>query len=183
MTGDPVEQLTQLVQSHHGRVLAYARRRLGDWQAAEDLAAETFVVAWRRLRDIPAEPLPWLYRVAHGLLLNEYRRNARRRAAETRAGESGAVRVGRDPGVEVSEADHVVRALFSLSERDREVLMLIGWEGLSVAQAAIVLAVPAPVLSVRLHRARRRLANRLVDEEPGPPIPHQTVSGSELRRT
>jgi RNA polymerase sigma-70 factor, ECF subfamily len=162
MTDDPVDRLTHLVRSHHRQVLAYARRRLNDWQAAEDLAAETFAIAWRRLRDVPDQPLPWLYRVAHGLLLNEYRRVARRRDAEARAG-AGPVPRGRDPGVQVPEADHVVRALYSLGERDRELLMLVGWEGLSVAEAASVLAAPAPVVSVRLHRARRRLAQRLAE--------------------
>jgi RNA polymerase sigma-70 factor, ECF subfamily len=170
MTDDGVDRFTTLVRTHHRHVLAYARRRLGDWTAAEDLAAETFTVAWRRRRDIPAEPLPWLYRVAHGLLLNEYRRTAHRRAAERRA--AGADhRAERDPGAQVAEADRVARALASLREPDRELLMLVGWEELSVAQAARALAVPAAVVSVRLYRARRRLADRLADDA----IPDRTV--------
>jgi RNA polymerase sigma-70 factor, ECF subfamily len=175
MTMDPEDRLAGLVRAHHRHVLAYARRRLGDWQAAEDLAAETFAIAWRRLGDVPAEPLPWLYRVAYGLLRNEYRRSARRRAVETRAVDAadGARAEGGprpdDPGVRVAEADRVVRALSALSEADRDLLMLIGWEELSVAQAARVLAVPAPVVSVRLHRARRRLAARLAELDFDPP--------------
>lgn len=161
--GEAEARLARLVRAHHGQVLAYARRRLGDWQAAEDLAAEVFVVAWRRLADVPPEPLPWLYRAARWLLLNEYRKASRRRVAEQRAGErSGPTE---DPGVRVTEADRVVRALAALPERDRELLMLIGWEGLTVGQAATVMAVPAPLVSVRLHRARRRLASRLAQSD------------------
>jgi RNA polymerase sigma-70 factor (ECF subfamily) len=185
MTDDRVDRFTELVRAHHRQVLAYARRRLGDWPAAEDLAAETFAVAWRRLRDVPAEPLPWLYRVAHGLLRNEYRRAAHRRAAERRAVEDHDDRA-RDPGVQVVEADLVVRALSGLAEPDRELLMLVGWEGLSVAEAARALAVPAAVVSVRLHRARRRLARRLADDGSGDrsAIPDRTVPdpAPELRR-
>jgi RNA polymerase sigma-70 factor, ECF subfamily len=158
---EPDDRLAWLVHDHYRRVLAYLCRRIGDRHAAEELAAETFVVAWRRLPDVPTEPLPWLYRVARGLLLNEYRRTARRQAAEARAGDAG--RPSDDPADRVPEADRVVRALAGLSERDRELLMLIGWEGLTVAQAATVLEMPSPAVSVRLYRARRRLARLLTE--------------------
>src|SRR5690348_1641770 len=64
---------------HYPRVLAYVLRRLPDRSAAEDLAAETFLIAWRRREKIPEDPLPWLFKVAGNQLHNEYR-SARRRS-------------------------------------------------------------------------------------------------------
>jgi RNA polymerase sigma-70 factor, ECF subfamily len=160
---DAEDRLAALVREHQGAVVAYARRRLGDWQAAEDLAAEVFVVAWRRQHDVPQQPRPWLYGVARRLLLNEFRRRARRDATE-RALLKPPPSVD-DPAVRVTETDRVVRALRGLRESDRELLMLIGWEGLTVGEAATVLAAVPAVVSVRLYRARQRLARLLAEFE------------------
>jgi RNA polymerase sigma-70 factor (ECF subfamily) len=160
------EHFAGLMQAHHRQVLAYAIRRLGSRQAAEDLAADTFLVAWRRLAHVPPEPLPWLYKTARGLLLNERRKSVRRFRAEHRAGDPVQPV---DPGARVVEADRLHRALAALTESDRELLMLVGWEGLDVGDAARVLGAPAPVVSVRLYRARRRLSRQLAEhDEPGP---------------
>jgi RNA polymerase sigma-70 factor (ECF subfamily) len=153
----------ELARNHYAAVVAYARRRLSDWHTAEDLAAETFVVAWRRLDDVPPEPRPWLYAVARGLLLNEYRRLSRWRRADREADDLPDPNA--DPAAGVAGADRVRRALAGLREPDRELLMLIGWEQISVAEAAKVLNLSPARLSVRLHRARARLARRLEIEE------------------
>jgi RNA polymerase sigma-70 factor (ECF subfamily) len=166
MGGDPAEaRLARLVRDHHGQVLAYLRRRLDDWHTAEELAAETFVVAWRRMETVPEPALPWLYTAARGLLMNEYRKRERRAAARSHLPPVPAT--AGDPSVALAGTDRVQAALARLPARDRELLMLIGWEELSVREAAVVLSVAPSVVSVRLFRARRRLTARLeeIDQE------------------
>ena len=62
----------RLYRANYDRVLAYGLRRT-DPERARDATAETFVVAWRRLADVPPDPLPWLLGVARRVLANERR--------------------------------------------------------------------------------------------------------------
>ena len=73
------EHFVTLYERHASLVLAYARRRIGA-DEAEDVLAETFLVAWRRRDDVPDDALPWLYAVAGNVLRNRTR-SARRQAA------------------------------------------------------------------------------------------------------
>ena len=73
-------QFEAIFSAAYPRVLGYAIRRTSDRAAAEDAVSETFLVAWRRLDDVPAEALPWLLGVARKVLANQ-RRAAGRRAA------------------------------------------------------------------------------------------------------
>jgi RNA polymerase sigma-70 factor, ECF subfamily len=140
-------------------VLAYARRRTSA-ALADDVAAETFAVAWRRARDIPAEPLPWLLGVARRVLSTQRRSGARRDRLRGRLSEAA-------PLADLPEdAGRVAEALNRLSERDREAILLIAWEGLAPREAAGVLGVTPAVFSVRLHRARRRVRAVLERSEP-----------------
>lgn len=154
-----------------GQVYAYALRR-ADPDVAQDVTAETFLVAWRRRTELPAEPLPWLYGIARGVLANE-RRAARRRAAL-------ATRIAAEPIPTVSrvEGHEALEALARLGERDREVLLLTAWEGLAAKEAATVLGCSAATLTVRLHRARRRFARALAKTPPAadPATPGSPVS-------
>lgn len=61
-----------LFAAHHAAVVRYARRRDGA-ESAQDVASEAFLVAWRRIGEVPAEPLPWMYGVARKVLANEHR--------------------------------------------------------------------------------------------------------------
>jgi RNA polymerase sigma-70 factor (ECF subfamily) len=145
-----------LFRSHGRDVLAYALRRT-DRATAEEIVSDVFLVAMRRLQRIPDdEPVLWLYGVARRLLANE-RRAARRRSAlgdalrDVSPGELPAAPSG----------SPVLEALATLRPEDRELLMLIAWEGLTPAQAARVLGCSAPALHTRLHRARKRLSPAL----------------------
>ena len=124
--------------------------------------AETFLVCWRRLDRVPDEPLPWLYAVARKTLANERRRRARTAPAQVAV-----------PLAEPCRADDPVLAVAfaRLSERDREVLRLVAWEGLALAEAARVLGCTALAARVRFHRAKRRLAARLAEAEESPAVP------------
>lgn len=118
------------------------------------------MVAWRRLGEIPADPGPWLLGVARRVLANRRRGDRRAGALVDRLGWERAV-CAPDPA-DLVGADHALRDAFAaLGDRDREILGLVAWEGLTVAQAAVVLGLPAPMVSARLHRARGRLRRGL----------------------
>jgi len=150
------ERFSELYTALYGRVRAYAARRVGP-DAADEVAAETFTIAWRRLDAIPAEPLPWLYGVARNVVAR-HRAGMARQAATQDALERERVVSAEALG---SDDEALWEAWHRLSGTDREVLALIAWEELSVAEASRVLGCPAPVFSVRLHRARRRLEQLL----------------------
>ena len=139
-------------------VMRYGYRRLYDLEAAHELAQDVFVVTWRRRRDVPTEVLPWLYAVARRLLANEWR--ARRTAAETVAPPPDHGWVA-EPSDLIAAVMDVNTALATLSEADREVLRLIGWEELTVSEAATVLGCSRLAASARLWRARKRLTAAL----------------------
>ncbi|MBN2622188.1 MAG: sigma-70 family RNA polymerase sigma factor [Acidimicrobiales bacterium] len=151
------------------RVLAYALRRTTQPADAADVLAEVFLVAWRRLDDVPAAPEArlWLYGVARRVMAN-HRRAARRR---DRLGERLASvlteHVVADPAELGGSSDRVRAALAQLPSADREVIQLTIWEQLNAPQVASVLGVPPATVRTRLHRARRRLRALLAGVDVG----------------
>ncbi|WP_188191666.1 RNA polymerase sigma factor [Nonomuraea sp. SYSU D8015] len=160
---DPRDRFTALYSACYASVYAYAVGRAGR-QLAEEVASETFCVAWRRIDDVPDEALPWLLGVARNVLLESYRAEARRKSLEAELS-TWTVAEG-DVAESVTERAAVLRALATLSDGDRELLTLVAWHGLRPAQAAKVVGCSTATYFVRLHRARRRL-ERAVD--PGVP--------------
>lgn len=154
---DPSERFSQLYEQLYGPVYAYAARRVGAG-AADEVAAETFLVAWRRFERIPGEPLPWLYGVARNVMLRHRTAQARQDAAR-----NGLLFEPPMPTFEPIDSDDagLREAWEALGARDRDVLALIAWEELPVRDAARALGCSAPVFSVRLHRARRRFERLL----------------------
>jgi RNA polymerase sigma-70 factor (ECF subfamily) len=147
------ERFDEIYRLHADAVFAYARRRSSP-QVAEEVTAETFLVCWRRLDRVPAEPLPWLYGVARKTLANIRRADERQaRARSAPAQPIGEPAVSGDP--------LLARAFASLRPRDREVLALVAWEGLSLGEAATTLGCSALACRVRFHRAKQRLADAL----------------------
>ena len=154
--------LERLFATHAGAVRAYARRRV-DPAAADDAVSEVFVIAWRRLDDVPPDPLPWLLACARRVLLHQQRRRGRDVALQTRLTAMPRAEAS------VSRDGSLAQAFSALSEQDRELLLLIAWEGLDTAQAAHVLGCSRNALAVRLHRARKRFAAALrIADGPGP---------------
>jgi RNA polymerase sigma-70 factor, ECF subfamily len=149
-----------LFTDHHDAVWRYAVRRVGAG-AAEDVVAETFLVAWRRIDAVPDHALPWLFGVARKVIANQ-RRGQRRLASLTLrlANEVDDAHHEIRPETDVP-ADAVLCALATLGERDQEALRLVYWEALSPSDAARVLGCSAAAMRVRLHRARSRLARAL----------------------
>jgi RNA polymerase sigma factor (sigma-70 family) len=152
----------ELYRGYADRVHAYARRRSTS-AAADDVVAEVFLVAWRRLDRVPDDPFPWLLAVARRVLANRRRAEGRAAALRDRLADSSC------PAVVAAEAtagdDRVARALAGLGERDRELLLLIAWEGLDQAEVAEVLELRRGTVAVRLHRARQRFAEALAAQD------------------
>ncbi|MGH2988631.1 MAG: RNA polymerase sigma factor [Solirubrobacterales bacterium] len=158
------ERFERLFRDHYGDLLAFAHRRTRDRELARDVVASTFLVAWRRRDNLPEDELPWLYGVARNEAATHLR--SRGRAAELLTRLRGSS-VGAGPQVEVdnSVAQGLAEAFNDLGPRDREVLSLHAWEGLGRGRAASALGCSINAYTIRLHRARRRLAERLRNAE------------------
>jgi RNA polymerase sigma-70 factor, ECF subfamily len=156
---DDQQRCEQLYRAHADQVHAYTRRR-SDHQTADDVVADVFLIAWRRLDAIPPEPLPWLLGVARKTLANQRRATARAAALSAR------IEATLPPPAAASSGDHaVLAALASLDPRDQEVLLLIAWEGLRQEEVGTVLGISRAAVATRLHRARKRLAESLADQD------------------
>ncbi|MFF3659760.1 RNA polymerase sigma factor [Streptomyces olivochromogenes] len=157
------QRFRDVYEECYPRVLAYATSLVGR-QVGEDITSETFTVAWRRVRDIPQPALPWLLGVARNLVRELRRRDSHQyalAAEEAQRISSGARSDVGDVAADVTDREAALQALASLSDADRELLTLIAWHGLSPKQAARVLGCTIATLTVRLHRARRRLEKAL----------------------
>ena len=172
---DHAASFRALYGSHRDDVWRYLRRRT-DCDVADDLTTEVFVVAWRRRPDLAADPLPWLYGVARHVLANHRRGDGRAAALADKAGRN-ALGAEADHADAVGVRTDVAAALEQLPTADREVLLLVAWEGLTSAEVAAVLGCRASAARVRLHRARKRL--RVVLE---PPDPAENVTALEPSR-
>lgn len=164
---DPQARFEAVYAAHNAAVRTYVRRRIGS-QDADDVVADVFVIAWRRLRDVPEDPLPWLLGVARRVTANRWRGATRAAALRDRMMFESPTLA---PAVSMTpESSRVLRALSTMRERDRETLLLVAWEGLAPAQAAKVLGVSPNTFSARLSRARRRFERALAAEstQPGP---------------
>jgi RNA polymerase sigma-70 factor (ECF subfamily) len=163
------QQLFEAVYEQHANAIkGYAMRRI-DPARADDIVAEVFLVAWRRLEDIPAEPRPWLFGVATRVLANERRSAARQHAALDRL-EPTAASVDPADAPELASSP-LQEALRNLSDTDREALLLTAWEGLNHREAARALGVKEATFTVRLHRAKRRLGRAIERSQPARTAP------------
>jgi RNA polymerase sigma-70 factor, ECF subfamily len=154
-------RLEVLFRQHSSAVRAYALRR-ADPASADEALSEVFVIAWRRLEDVPADALPWLLACARRVLANQRRAGRRRVALHERLNgdRSSAFDHAGIDGAPIAD-DALSLALRSLSDDDRELLLLIAWEELDPERAAQALGCSRRTLAVRLHRARRRLSAAL----------------------
>ncbi|WP_276801511.1 RNA polymerase sigma factor [Cellulomonas iranensis] len=175
-------RFTALFDRVHAPLLAYAVRRVADPADAADVVAETFLVAWRRLDDVPAGDAarPWLFGVARRVLANHYRGERRRLALADRLRDQLDEVVAPPEPVDPT----LVEAMDRLPPDDRELLRLVAWEELARDEIALVLGVPRATVRVRLHRARRRLVAQLAAlEEPDPPPAAAPARDAPVQRT
>lgn len=154
--GTAEERFAGLFAEHYGHVLAYAIRRCSVPADAEDVAAETFTVAWRRLGEVPEGQAArlWLFGTAR-LVWRNLERSRRRRVALL--GRARRLLRGSAPSGPAVLEERVHAAMAVLNETDREVLRLQVWEELSAEQIASLLGCSVAAVWKRAERARRRL--------------------------
>ncbi|WP_127503395.1 RNA polymerase sigma factor [Actinoplanes solisilvae] len=143
---------------HYELVARYALRRTGGWEDAADVAAETLLIAWRRREQAPEGDAVrlWLYGIARRVVANHVRGGRRQEYLIARLRSEPAPAAAADSGVNGTSD-----VLNRMKPGDREILILIAVEGLSPAEAAVVLGCSAVSVRVRLHRARARFAQML----------------------
>ena len=157
---DEEARFAELYRRYGQHLHAYCVRRTPGSQAA-DAVAETFLVAWRRIEQIPEgeAALPWLYAVAYRVLSHQWRHKARSRRLIERL--SGLADVEAPPPdvvlVQNEEYRMVIKASSRLKPIDQEVLRLTLWEELSHADVAVVLGIEASAVKQRAYRARHNL--------------------------
>jgi RNA polymerase sigma factor (sigma-70 family) len=153
-------RFNDLFASYSSDIVAYCGWRAGSASDAQDAAAEVFLTAWRRLADLPEDDAArvWLYATARRVIANQRRSSRRRLALQERLAHEASV-PRQAPVADPEELLVLVlvhEALHRLGPRDREVLLLAEWEGLSPTQIASVLGCLTVTARGRLHRARRR---------------------------
>jgi RNA polymerase sigma-70 factor (ECF subfamily) len=138
-------------------VLNYVRRRTR--ADTEDLVAEVYAIAWRRRSDLPAPMLrrAWLFGVARILLKADGRQQQREGELVSDLAARPEPTSGTTPDGRTARV--VTAALERLTPKDREILRLVTWEGLTPAELAVALGVRPGTARVRLHRARQALAS------------------------
>lgn len=148
-----LDAFTSLYRRHGGDVLRYCWSKTGQQQAAEDLAQETFAVAWAkraRATIVDESLLPWLLAISRNHCNNYLRRQVRRHALPLREEEPA-------PATADEDAAWLRKELGKLSPLDRQLCRLCLVEGLSYREAADALDTTAAAVGKRIQRARARL--------------------------
>jgi RNA polymerase sigma-70 factor (ECF subfamily) len=164
------DRFAAVFDRHYAEIHGYVTRRLGR-SLADDLASETFLIAFdRRRRFDLGQPSarPWLYGIAGNLIARHRRAEVRQYRALARAHVADSVdghgeHVARRVDAEALRAP-LAAALLEIAERDREVLLLVAWAQLTCEEAAQALGIAAGTARSRLHRARRKVRAALEDE-------------------
>jgi RNA polymerase sigma-70 factor (ECF subfamily) len=153
------ERFNALYDHNAQDILTYLLRRTATPEDAADCLAETFLIAWDKREQIPADARPWLFGVARNVLRRGHERDDRAQAAA-----AGLARDLRDAGVESTPAptaEPVIASLEHLSVIDREIVTLMAWDSLTPREVAKVLRLSPNVVRVRAHRARMKLRRQL----------------------
>jgi RNA polymerase sigma-70 factor (ECF subfamily) len=151
-------------RQHRSQVLAYCLRRASSADA-EDACAETFLVVWRRIDEIPPDPraVLALYGIARRVLSNQSRSLSRRGRLHAKLTNLGVAPPADPMHVVVQNADDrlVFDAVQRLKPTDREIVMLDVWEDLSRAEIAEVMGMTRAAVDQRIHRAYQKLSRAL----------------------
>ena len=165
------DEFAAVFDEHFAAVHRYLHRRAGV-ELADEVAAETFLVAFEQRRRFVASDdlgvLPWLYGIATNLLRRRWRAERRQLRAYARTGVDAAVALDTDASVSRADADRrgrqIAAALAKLRADDRDVFLLITLAGLSQAETAKALQLPIGTVATRARRARGLLAGELTPE-------------------
>lgn len=158
----------ELYQANFRPVQGFAVNRLGAADDVPDVVAEVFTIAWRRLADIPPPPADrfWLYGTARRVIARRHRSAGRLRNLLGRLAAQRHPMQQQPAGAIDPVTEHVLAALAQLKAADREALLLVHWEQLSYAEAALVLGCSANAVGIRVHKAKARM-RALLGEQTG----------------
>jgi RNA polymerase sigma factor (sigma-70 family) len=167
------DRFAEIFHRYFPEIHRYIEKRLGA-DAADDLAAETFLAAFRGRKKFDPERgavRPWLYGIATHRIGSHRRGERRHLAALARIQVDG---IAQDHGDDVigrvnagEDRDALSAGLAGLPAADRDVLLLVAWQDLSYREVAQALGIPEGTVASRLNRARRKLRDAL-----GGSIPH-----------
>ena len=166
-----------LYLSNYKPIYAYVRRRALQSSDVPDIVSEVFAIAWRRFGDLPASPQDrlWLFGVAHKCLLEHHRRWSRRLRLLSHLGAQPSRIELLDTSVDPQHL-RVRAALLELRPFDREVVLLVYWDGLSHAEAATVLGCSVNAVALRIKKAKVRLRIQLGVDAPAASFSNDTSS-------
>jgi RNA polymerase sigma factor (sigma-70 family) len=166
VVGTTVDDVAGWFDRHAASLAGYANRRVGS-STAKDVVADTFRIALEQRSAFDprrGDERAWLYGIATNLIRRHWRTEERRLRTQTRSLAADTRQV--DPLLDLVDAvdarrsyDRVVEAVIRLDPDDRDLLVLVAWEGMTSAEAAAVLGVPPGTVRSRLHRIRTRLAD------------------------
>jgi len=161
------ERFAVIFDRYYPQIHGYAARRLGQG-LADDIAAETFLIAFERRERYEvsrSDARPWLYGIVSNLISRHHRAEGRRYRALARVGVTDVVQGHADEVVVRLDAQArrapLAAALARVADRDRDVLLLIAWEGLSYEEVSHALGIPLGTVRSRLHRTRDTLRQSL----------------------
>ncbi len=166
-----------LYLSYYKPIYAYVHRRVLQSSDVPDIVSEVFAIAWRRFGDLPASPQDrlWLFGVAHKCLLEHHRRRSHRlRLLSHLAAQPNRIEL-LDTSVDPQHL-RVRAALLELRPFDREVVLLVYWDGLSHAEAATVLGCSVNAVALRIKKAKVRLQIQLGVDSPAAILSNDTSS-------
>ena len=155
-------RFADLYERYHRYVASYCARRVPR-DRVEDAAAEIFLVAWRRLDEIPEGDarLRWLYGVAYKVVGRQWRTTSRSGRLQEKLKSVGVdpVPIPEDVVIVSQESDQVLQALKRLARRDQEILLLAAWEELRHQEIAEILGIRPDAARQRFHKAKQRLTD------------------------
>ena len=155
----PPQRFHAVVDRHFDAIAAYLARRVGP-DAAQDLAQEVFVTAFRKRRKFDASygsARPWLFGIANKAVASHRRDERRQLELLQRALALPEPTVTPTEGLDPD----LYAGLTDLARRDRDALLLHAWGELSYDEIAQALDVPVGTVRSRIHRARRQLTAHL----------------------
>lgn len=143
-------------------LLRYFGRRLPSAEDAADCLGETMTVLWRRRAAVPLDR-EQARRYAYGVAANVLRESHRGRARQFALTERliAEFDITRDGVIEGDEDSDLTRALSALRQLDRELVLLVAWEGFGVGEAGAILGLSDQASRARYSRARARLRRTL----------------------
>ena len=165
------EAWSEIFQRHFSSIYAYIRRRVESVSVAEDLAAQVFLEGLERIGGFTYRGVPlvaWLFRIAHNMVVSHYRRQAADAGQQSREAQADIA----SPVEETVDLEflreELVEAMSTLTDDQRQVVMLRFLEGLSTREVAAVLDKPAGAVKALQHRAlasmKRFLTGRISNE-------------------